>query len=86
VSIVVKVLTVVMVAVAFAIGVFAVIVNNVQWVPLNGITDNEINELMRSKSSRLTSPKLFFHTLCMLKLIRLLLSVGYRNQFVSVAK
>ncbi len=75
-----------MVAVAFAIGVFAVIINDVQWVPLNGITENEINELMRSKLSRLTSPKLLLHTLCMLKLIRLLLSVGYRNQFVSVAK
>ncbi len=33
----------------------------------------------------LTSP-LLFHTFCMLKLIPLLLSVGYWNQFVSVPK
>jgi len=28
------------VAFAFAIGVFVVIINEVQWVPLSGITDN----------------------------------------------
>ncbi len=34
----------------------------VQWVPLNGITDNGINQLMESNLSWLTSPKLLFHT------------------------
>ncbi len=43
---------------------------------LNGITDKSINWLLESNLSRFTSPKLLFHTL--------LLSVGYKDQFVSV--
>ncbi len=57
-----------------------------QWKPINGIMDNGINRLMRSSLFRLTSPKLLFPTLCMLKLICLLLSVGYWNQFASAPK
>ncbi len=34
----------------------------VQWVSLNGITDNGINQLMESNLSWLTSPKFLFHT------------------------
>ncbi len=51
-------------------------------VQLNGITDWFIGLNL----SILTSPKLLFRTLCGLKLISLLLSVGYQNQFVSVPK
>ncbi len=36
--------------------------NIIQWAPLNGITDNRINRLMGSNLSRMTSPKLLFHT------------------------
>jgi hypothetical protein len=35
---------------------------NVQWVPLNGITDNDIKRLIKPNLSRLVCPKLFFHT------------------------
>ncbi len=52
-------------------------------MPLYGITDKGINWLMGSNLSKLTSPKFFFYTVFILKLIRLLLSVGYSNQFVS---
>ena len=59
---------------------------NIQWAPLNGITDNRINRLMASNLSRMTSPKLLFHTQYTFQLIPLLESVGYWNQFVSVPK
>jgi hypothetical protein len=60
--------------------------NLIQWAPLNGITDNRINRLIASNLSRMTRPKLLFHTQYRLKLICLLESVGYWNQFVSVPK
>jgi hypothetical protein len=34
----------------------------IQWMPLNGITDNGINRLMVSNLSHLTNPKLPFPT------------------------
>jgi hypothetical protein len=47
-----------------------------KWMPLYGITDNVINQLMESNLSRLTNPQLLLHAEYGLKLIRLLLSFG----------
>jgi hypothetical protein len=49
------------------------------------IMENVISLLMRSNFSRLTYPKLLFHTKCAIKLLRLLLSGGYGNQ-ISLAQ
>ncbi len=54
-----------------------------QWMPLNGITDNGINQLMESEVSRFTSPKLLCHTS---KLICLLVSFGSWDQLWSDPK
>jgi hypothetical protein len=52
----------------------------IQWALLSGIMDNRINWLKGSNLSRITSPKLLFYTYCTLKLIQLLVLVGYWNQ------
>ncbi len=49
---------------------------NVQWAPLNGITDNGINRLMGSNLSHLSNPKILFPTFCMVS------SLAYQNQSV----
>ena len=49
---------------------------DIQWMPLNGITDNGINRLMELDLYRFTSPKLLCHTSHGLKFIRLLVSFG----------
>jgi hypothetical protein len=51
--------------------------NLIQLALLNGIMDNGINQLMGSNLSRMTSLRLIFHTECPVKLIHLLLFVGY---------
>jgi hypothetical protein len=65
--------------------VFCLILFKIQWALLNKITDYGINWLMGYNLSHLTKPKYHFN-LAYVYFIRLLVSVGYWNQFLSVPK
>ncbi len=57
-----------------------------QWAPLNGITDDRINRLMGLNLSDWQVPNSSFTPNFTLKVVHLLLSIDYWNQFVSGPK